>query len=669
VRTFMNSTLVGAAFALLALASPAAGETDAEVDDRLTAELSARNPDAAEVFAQGNAARLAEKHEEAAALFGRVTRMAPDFSHAWRREGYALLAMDRRETALDRMRSAVSVEVSPWNLIGLASALITGPPGKDPSEVEVQEAVRLVRQAEVLDSKDATVARTACQLALMTQNFDWLESAARRLVAVEPGDPWAHFFLAVHSAVSGDKSGAKRSITQAKALGLPDEVHRNFLTQLERDQPPTSKLMGVALPVLGAWLGGFLVLLVVGSVLSRITLETSRRVPSQESGRAAGLDAILRRAYGYVLWACCAYYFVSIPLIVAAVLLTAGGIIYVMFQVGHVPIKLLALVVIVTLVTLWAMVRGLVVRARDEDPGYKVEPDEHPRLRRVLDDVAGKIGTRPVTNVYITPGTEMAVMERGGVFKQIGGHTERCLILGIGALEGMKIRPFRAILAHEYGHFSNRDTAGGGFALAVRRSLINTAVHLAKGGAAAWYNPAWLFVNGFYRLFLRISQGASRLQEVLADRWAAFSYGARSFEQGLRHIIERSVRFDAHVNSVLQEVVEAKKPLVNLYSYRSTGPIVEEANVAEAIEAAIHREPSPYDSHPRPVDRFAWVHALGSRGGPDEPDDTMEAWTLFDDRESLERRLTEVVRGNIRQDHGIEIPSDEVGAELEPSPS
>jgi Zn-dependent protease with chaperone function len=132
------------------------------------------------------------------------------------------------------------------------------------------------------------------------------------------------------------------------------------------------------------------------------------------------------------------------------------------------------------------------------------------------------------------------------MLRQLTGRNERCLILGAGILEGMSLGPFRAILAHEYGHLSNQDTAGGGFALAVRRSLHTMAENLAARGAAGWYNPAWLFLNGFYSIFLRISQGASRLQEVLADRWAALSYGAQAFEEGLRHAITQSIRFEAH---------------------------------------------------------------------------------------------------------------------------
>ena len=62
-----------------------------------------------------------------------------------------------------------------------------------------------------------------------------------------------------------------------------------------------------------------------------------------------------------------------------------------------------------------------------------------------------------------------------------------------------------------------------------KRAAYDRFGHAGVSGAAGWYNPAWLFVNGFFRVFLRVSQGASRLQEVMADRWAAFCYGSEAF--------------------------------------------------------------------------------------------------------------------------------------------
>jgi hypothetical protein len=53
----------------------------------------------------------------------------------------------------------------------------------------------------------------------------------------------------------------------------------------------------------------------------------------------------------------------------------------------------------------------------------------------------------------------------------------------------------------------------------------------------------------YFRVFLRITLGASRLQEILADRYAALAYGAQNFIEGLRNVIRQSVQFDFQVTT------------------------------------------------------------------------------------------------------------------------
>ncbi len=295
--------------------------------------------------------------------------------------------------------------------------------------------------------------------------------------------------------------------------------------------------------------------------------------------------------------------------------------------------------------------------------GVRLDTGAHPRLARMLAGVAGRIGTRPVDAVFLTPGTEVAVFEQGSMLKQLSGRSERCLILGVGVLDGMSQGELKAVLAHEYGHLVNRDTAGGGFALAVRRSLLQMARTLAEGGAATWYNPAWWFVRGFHRAFLRVSQGASRLQEILADRWAALAYGGRNFARGLEHVIERGIRFDAHAERALKEVIDGNRALANLYQYAPANP-VDDKDVGSALEQALAAEPSPYDSHPRPKDRIAWVSDLVADSPPD-PDDDKPAWDAFEDRDAVERQMTNRIRITVATNHGIEIP---VEAPEDPAP-
>src|SRR6185503_11110707 len=90
-----------------------------------------------------------------------------------------------------------------------------------------------------------------------------------------------------------------------------------------------------------------------------------------------------------------------------------GGLIYGFFILGRIPVKLLILAVLVVGVTIISILKSLFIRPRDEDPGSKVDLAAEPRLRAMLDEVAARIGTRAVDNVYLTPSTDVAVLERG----------------------------------------------------------------------------------------------------------------------------------------------------------------------------------------------------------------------------------------------------------------
>ena len=64
---------------------------------------------------------------------------------------------------------------------------------------------------------------------------------------------------------------------------------------------------------------------------------------------------------------------------------------------------------------------------------------------------------------------------------------------------------------------------------------------MVQQGNAQWWNIGWHFVRLYHLLFRRITHGASRLQEINADRVAARAYGKQAFEEGLRHVIKRDV--------------------------------------------------------------------------------------------------------------------------------
>lgn len=628
--------------AAVARATPYKPPYDAAFEQKIQAEIQARDPEGAALFAQATQARDREDDATYADLLEKVHARDPWFSHATRRLCTVESQRAHHDRALALCREAYAEDASPENADALVTALLAAGRG----DADAAHALDLARKAAQQAPSDFFAQFTLCQAALKTNDTPTFRAAASALRGIAPHDAFALFFSSIDEAMQGRPDDAERLLDEAHAAGLPDETYSHFHDVIEQTRSPVDRWGPLVLKAFVAWLAIFALLLGLGGVLSAATLRAAVRVPADARGSASGGDALLRRTYRVVLALTCAYYYLSLPVVALSVVGLGAGLVYMCLAIGTIPIKLLLIAGVIILASLWAMAKSLFVRARDEDPGERLDLAQHPRLRAVLDEVAERIGTRPVDAVYVTPGTQVAVLERGGLLRQMRGRSERCLVLGAAVLDGMRLRELKAVLAHEYGHFQNEDTAGGGFALAVRRSLFSFAMHLARGGAASNLNPAWWFVRAFNRVFHGVSQGATRLQEILADRWAAFAYGSEAFARGLTHVVSRSIRFDAHLAATLQEVVPAKQGVANFYAFVPKKD-VEPKKVEDAVEQAMSRPASPYDSHPRPADRIAWVTRIGAEGAPVAEDDAQDAWSILSDREGIEKRMSDELRSRL----------------------
>lgn len=225
------------------------------------------------------------------------------------------------------------------------------------------------------------------------------------------------------------------------------------------------------------------------------------------------------------------------------------------------------------------------------------------------------------------------------------GTAERCLILGIGSLEGMTRIQLSAILAHEYGHFAHKDTAGGNMALQVSISMQEAAMGLIMNNLNKWYNPAWIFINSFHRIFLRVTHGASRLQEILADRYAAMSYGAKAFAEGLAHVVKQGIEFGFTADEEIGKAIKENRQPANLYSLSAPISGDTRKELDEQIEQALNHPLSAYDSHPPPKKRIEWVNNINVQVTDIVTDSS--AWDLLPQRYSLEESMTRSVHENV----------------------
>jgi hypothetical protein len=287
-------------------------------------------------------------------------------------------------------------------------------------------------------------------------------------------------------------------------------------------------------------------------------------------------------------------------------------------------------------ITTYMMIHSLFVRRGQEDPGRPLKPEEAPGLWSLAREVAGRIETRPVDEIRITPGTDMAVYERGSFRDRAQDKGRRILLLGIANLNGFSQNAFRAVLAHEYGHLSHRDTAGGDVALRVNANMQTFAINMIRSGQAVWWNLGFQFLRIYHFIFRRLSHGATRLQEVLADRTAVMNYGAKAFEEGLGHAIRRSIEFEDIAYWESHEANKARRPLQNLYDLEPRNL----TSVEEKYKEAMTRPTTQDDTHPGPMERFRYAARIASTSVNQAPG---MVWDLFSDRQSLTKEMNDVI--------------------------
>jgi hypothetical protein len=283
------------------------------------------------------------------------------------------------------------------------------------------------------------------------------------------------------------------------------------------------------------------------------------------------------------------------------------------------------------------MIRSLFLKIESDDPGRSLSYEEAPGLWDLARAVAAAVGTRAVDEIRLTPGTDLAVYEKGTFRERSKDKARRILIIGGGVLNDFEQTGFRAVLAHEYGHFSHRDTAGGDIAIRVNADMMKFAHAMILSGQNVWWNIAFHFLRIYHFIFRRISHGATRLQEVMADRVAASMYGSKAFEQGLTHVVRKAVEFRYLATKEINESANARRALQNLYELQPS----DNPDLEEEIKKSLERKTSEDDTHPSPSDRFRFTSRILAAG---EQPVSGKVWDLFKDKETLTSEMTKTIQ-------------------------
>jgi tetratricopeptide (TPR) repeat protein len=644
-----RTTLYSSLFLMLALASlcPAQSDNrDLEKEKPIWQELKSMAPASVETFKAATDALDKGDFTESARLYEEVLKKAPQFDPALRRRGFSLVELGRVDEGMALLEKAVQIKRSPENLNSLAQNLAFPGEGKEGSKANKERALELAKLAEQGNAgEDPSYPFLVAQLSLDLDREEDFRRVMKTIGKNYPDLMGTHYFGAVLAAMDSDWIKAEDEIAKARSLGLPPQAADAFLASGIHTRATVWRYAYYSLYLVAAWAVGLALLFAMGKLLSNLTLRSLEA--SDPNDLAANREVTLRKVYKKLINIAGFYYYISIPVVIFLVLAVAGSVTYGFLLLGRIPIKLLAILIIGALVTVYKMIRSLFIRVDHEDPGRALREDEAPLLWALVRDVANTISTRPVDEIRVTQGTDIAVYEKGSFTERMGDRGKRILILGVGVLNGFKQNGFRAVLAHEYGHLSHRDTAGGDVALRVNSDMIKFGQALILSGQAVFWNIAFQFLRAYHFIFRRISHGATRLQEVMADRVAVRNYGAPAFQEGLTHVIRRQVEFEDVAYWEVRDAAKAHRAIQNIYDL---SPAVAE-RVEDKINEEINRSTSEDATHPGPRERFRLAARIVCI--PQPPAEGM-VWDLFADKAGLTSEMSLLIDKQVKAAGGYD---------------
>lgn len=298
-------------------------------------------------------------------------------------------------------------------------------------------------------------------------------------------------------------------------------------------------------------------------------------------------------------------------------LASLGGIVYLLFLIAlWIPdvlryvhniaaLKMLAIPVIAIAFFGWSILKSMFVRVGGVESGIPGEVLRHRKLFDVVDEVARTVGAKPIHSLFITPDFNAGVREEAALYLP-PGMGKRHMVVGMALLNSMTLDEFKSVLAHEFGHFTNKDTFFSRFIYQVHKSY---GILLMELGRDNWHyvNPIYWVLFVYANLYQLVAAAFSRHKEFHADRVAVEGYGRDAFARaqvtsalegsffglGMDYVFQQAARGHVFSNIYYQIGLLRRK-----YSLES------EHELRKILSGALSDTGSAFDTHPSSRDRL-----------------------------------------------------------------
>lgn len=312
-----------------------------------------------------------------------------------------------------------------------------------------------------------------------------------------------------------------------------------------------------------------------------------------------------------------------------------------------------------------------------QNGGIEVTRAEQPRLFAFLDCIADEAGAPRPHKVFLTGRVNAAVFYDLSLINVLI-PSRKNLEIGLGLVNMLNLGEFKAVCAHEFGHFAQRSMAVGRWVYTTqqiashivgRRDALDAFLRrLSRSDIrVAWVG--WLLgiviwalravVDAVFRLVVIAQRALSREMEMQADLVAVSVSGSDALVHALHRLKVADDTWDRSMNFLRSEVA-AQKPPCDVFAvqhaladrlsviYNDTTyterPMVPASDAAafRVFDSELAQPPRMWSTHPMNYER----ENNAKRTYLFAPTDERSAWKVFDDAEDLRLRMTRELAGN-----------------------
>jgi Zn-dependent protease with chaperone function len=319
----------------------------------------------------------------------------------------------------------------------------------------------------------------------------------------------------------------------------------------------------------------------------------------------------------------------------------------------------------------------------DHSDMMEITPDEQPALFAFIKQLTDEAQAPFPKRIFISADVNAGVFYDSS-FWSMFFPVKKNLKIGLGLVNCINLSEFKAIMAHEFGHFSQRSMKFGSYVYNLNKVIHNMLYEndgygkLLNGFARihsifrlfAWINIQLVMgmqniLKKIYVVLNKTYMGLSREMEFHADAMAAYVSGSNHATSSLKRIEIGQLCYSGLLNYWNSQLAENKRSqnfypqqleMISHYAANhrlkadSIGlPIIDEhTNIGETSEVIINDQ---WSSHPSNEDRGAALTIINLNA----PVVNEPAWVIFNNPEQLQILLTDEIYAGAKLNEGFSV--------------